>query len=174
VGFWGVKIAVRTDRSLDGLPLLSQIGGDEDGSWVEPSGWIVASRHRADEPPPRVVAALAEQAAGPALIAYVEDSDVVMGYGARPGLIPFAFILNPARAAAYDLSSTPDEQALDAADLVGLVPETADAQEVAKVLGQDWMFAEDAFLALLCALGVFDRPRLGELVFGPMPEDAGG
>ncbi len=169
MGFWGVKIAVRTAHPIEALTAIAQLGGEEDGSWVETSGWTIASRHQADPPTTGLVSALAEQAGGPALVAYVVDSDVVTGYGARPGIAAFASVLNPELAPAYELSSTPEERAMDAVDLVGLVPETADPSAVTAVLGQNWTFAEDAFLALLAALGAFDRRRLEELVFGPIP-----
>ena len=171
MGFWGTKVLIRTTSDLTAVPVLTELlGGELDSAWNEPTGWALASLHRADYPDVTQVVALAAAVNGPVLTAYIADSDCAILQFASPGTAPHWGVLHAefALEMGFDGVPTANETYAHLTEWVGApLDETA----VTEALTTELTFAEDTFLLLADSLGALEPGSLQDRVFGSLDPD---
>jgi hypothetical protein len=168
MGFWGIKVLIRTASDLMTVPVLTELlGGELDSAWNESTGWVFASLHQADYPDVTQVIALAEAVNGPVLTAYVADSDCAILQFASPGTAPHWGVLHAETALEMGFDGVPSAHETYA-HLAEWAGGPLDETAVTEALTTELIFAEDTFLVLAHALGALEPESLPDRVFGSL------
>jgi hypothetical protein len=177
MGFWGAVLVARTDVPLTGLRSVRALGGEADREEPGLAGWRWLTLIGPEREDDAAVQAIADEVGGPALVAFVFDSDTAAVRLAAPrrGLLRRAprmvrFFLDEESARDYELPVDTAEQAA-AADSVVAWAGAGDVDAVRAAITRDAVFAEEAVLALAVAFGAIARDALPDEAFEDASDD---